>query len=60
LTSKLLTRFKQHIKELTLVPAGGGCFEIRFDEDLVYSKLKTKEFPNEEEIARLLEARLRL
>jgi len=47
LTAKLLTSYKQQIKDLKLVPASGGCFEISLDGDLIYSKLKTGKFPDE-------------
>jgi selenoprotein W-related protein len=43
-----LTTYKQQIQELTLIPAGGGCFELSVDGDLVYSKLETREFPDEQ------------
>jgi len=43
-----LTELKQKIKGLTLVPAGGGCFELTVDGELVYSKLQTGQFPDEE------------
>jgi selenoprotein W-related protein len=46
----LLTHFKQKIKALTLVPAGGGCFEVTVNGDLIHSKLKTGEFPDEQTI----------
>jgi selenoprotein W-related protein len=42
-----LTGFKQRISELTMVPAGGGCFEVTVDGQLIYSKLKTGDFPDE-------------
>jgi selenoprotein W-related protein len=58
LTAKLLTRFKQDIKELTLVPAGGGKFELSLDGELVYSKLKTGKFPDEKWVLELVEKRL--
>jgi selenoprotein W-related protein len=48
LTSKLLTEYKQGIKALTLIPAGGGCFELSVNGELIYSKLKTDEFPDEQ------------
>jgi selenoprotein W-related protein len=48
LTSRLLTELKQKIKGLTLVPAGGGCFELTVNGELVYSKLQTGQFPDEE------------
>lgn len=58
MTAKLLTTFKQDIRSLTLIPSGGGCFEVQFDDELVYSKLKTKVFPKEEDI--LAQARQRI
>ena len=47
MTDKLLNRFKTKIKAFTLVPAGGGCFEVTVNGELVYSKLKTGQFPDE-------------
>jgi selenoprotein W-related protein len=48
LTGRLLNAYKQKIKELTLVPSGGGCFELTVDGELLYSKLQTGRFPDEE------------
>jgi len=48
LTAKLLNTFKQRIRELKLIPAGGGCFELKVDGDLIYSKLATGKFPDEQ------------
>jgi selenoprotein W-related protein len=50
LTANLLTNFKQKIQGLTLIPAGGGCFEVTVNNELIYSKLKTGEFPDEQAI----------
>ena len=47
MTSKLLETYKQAIKELKLVPSGGGCFELTVNGELLYSKLKTGEFPDD-------------
>jgi selenoprotein W-related protein len=47
LTGKLLSTFKQQIRGLTLIPMGGGCFELSVGGELVYSKLKTGKFPDE-------------
>ncbi len=47
MTSRLLTELKQKIKGLTLVPAGGGCFEVTVNGELIYSKLQTGQFPDE-------------
>jgi selenoprotein W-related protein len=59
LTSKLLTSFKQQIQDLKLIPAGGGCFEVTANGELIYSKLRTGKFPDEQAIADAIKARLR-
>jgi selenoprotein W-related protein len=35
------------IERLELLPDKGGCFEVSLNGDLVHSKLKTGEFPDE-------------
>jgi selenoprotein W-related protein len=55
----LLTTYKQQIRELKLIPAGGGCFELTVNGDLVYSKLKTGTFPDEQAMVDVVGARLR-
>ncbi len=59
MAAKLLSQFKQRIAGLTLVPAGGGCFEVTLDGELVYSKLKTGAFPDETAVADVVAARLK-
>jgi selenoprotein W-related protein len=46
----LLETYKQEIKELKLIPASGGCFELTVNGKLIYSKLETGKFPDEEEM----------
>jgi len=58
LTTKLLNTFKQKIKDLKLIPSGGGCFEVSINGDLVYSKLKTGQFPEEQTIVEQVKSRL--
>ena len=59
MTSKILTQFKQNVKDLKLIPGKGGCFELTVDGDLVYSKLKTGEFPDEGKIIKQLQAKVK-
>jgi selT/selW/selH-like putative selenoprotein len=59
LTSKILSTFKQRVKDMKLVPGKGGCFELTADGDLIYSKLKTQEFPDEQSIINLLERKMK-
>jgi selenoprotein W-related protein len=47
LTAKLLSTYKQQIKEMKLIPSGGGCFELSINGELIYSKLKVGKFPDE-------------
>jgi selenoprotein W-related protein len=42
-----------------LVPSGGGCFEVTANGELIYSKLKTKEFPDEQWVIESLGTRLK-
>ncbi len=39
-----------------LVPSKGGCFELSVNGQLVYSKLETGVFPDEDEMVDELEA----
>jgi len=59
LTAKILDEFKQQVADLKLIPSGGGCFELTADGELLYSKLKTGEFPDEREILNQLSTRLK-
>jgi selenoprotein W-related protein len=57
LTSRLLTELKQQIDGMTLVPAGGGCFELTVDGELIYSKLQTGQFPDENWVVGVVQSR---
>jgi selenoprotein W-related protein len=59
LTTKLLTNYKQQITELRLIPSDGGCFELSVNGDLIYSKLKTGQFPEEKWALEAVGARLK-
>jgi len=59
LAEKILSALKQDIAYLKLIPSGGGCFEVTADQELVYSKLTTGEFPDEQRIVNELARRLR-
>lgn len=55
----MLTAYKQRVQSLRLVPSKGGCFEFVLNGELVYSKLKTGVFPDEDEMVRAVAERLR-
>jgi selenoprotein W-related protein len=58
LTSKLLSQYKQRIRDLKLIPASGGCFELSVNGELIYSKLKEGKFPDEKWAVEAVGARL--
>jgi selenoprotein W-related protein len=59
LAAKVLIAFKQKIASLRLVPSRGGCFELVVDGELIYSKLKTGVFPDEDAMVQAVADRLR-
>lgn len=54
-----MTEYKQKIQDWKLVPVGGGAFELTVNGELVYSKLKTGEFPDEDAMLKELGKRLK-
>jgi len=58
LAAKILERCKQRLDGLELVPSTGGCFEVSLDDEDLYSKLKTGEFPDEETMLAAIDQRL--
>jgi len=46
----LKSKYEGKLEGVHLVPSSGGAFEVSIDGDLIYSKLRTGRFPEEEEI----------
>ena len=44
---------------MKLIPASGGCFELTVGGELIYSKLKTGKFPDEQEMVETVGRRLK-
>ena len=59
MTSLLLTTLKQKIADFTLIPSGGGAFELKVNGELIYSKLQTGEFPDEQWVLDTLSGRVK-
>ena len=58
MTDKVLDTLQTDVKSLKLIPSKGGCFEITVDGSLIYSKLETGEFPEEDAIVAELQRRV--
>ena len=54
----MLPHFKQDIAEMILVPSDGGRFEIFVDDEQIYSKLETGQFPETRDIVKAIEAKI--
>ncbi len=58
MTGKIVSELKQRLDSITLVPAAGGKFELEVDGLLMYSKLQTRSFPDEDEILEQLRSQI--
>ena len=52
-----MVKLKQSMKELAVAPFGDGRFEVFVDDERIYSKLETGQFPNATDIVRDIAAR---
>ena len=50
LAERLLDEHKDIIVELSLIPSGGGVFEVKLEERLLFSKKSLGRFPGEDEV----------
>jgi selenoprotein W-related protein len=57
-TADLLGEFQDKISSWELIPSGGGRFEVRVGDDLVYSKLKTGRHTDSKELRPLIKVKL--
>ena len=55
MTTKLLDTFRLGIKNLMLIPAGGGVFEVEVDGKLIHSKKAMGNFPDEKSLMGVIE-----
>ena len=50
LAESLLNEHKDEIVELVLIPSGGGVFEVKLEDRLLFSKKSIDRFPEEDEV----------
>jgi len=43
--------------DVELIKSTGGAFEIRHEQDLIYSKLETERFPDNKDVIEMLKDR---
>ena len=54
LASEILQKHGTDVKELTLLPSGGGVFEITLNGKMIFSKKKINRFPDDGEVLKLI------
>lgn len=48
------SNFRYDIGEITLLPKGGGIFEVTVNNQLIYSKKEQGRFPEKEEVSSII------
>lgn len=54
MAQELLTTFVDDVAEVALIPGTGGIFEIRLDNELLFSRKEMGRFPEAKEIKQLV------
>jgi selenoprotein W-related protein len=58
LAQELLSTFDTELGEVALVPGTGGVFEVRVDEELIWSRKERGRFPEAKEVKQLVRDRV--
>ncbi|NJN56610.1 MAG: SelT/SelW/SelH family protein [Leptolyngbyaceae cyanobacterium SL_5_9] len=58
ISQELLTTFTTELGEVALVPGTGGIFEVRLEEELIFSRKEQGRFPESKELKQLVRDRI--
>lgn len=58
MAQELLTTFEAELREVALVPGTGGIFEVRVDEETIWSRKERGRFPDVKELKQLVRERI--
>ena len=56
MANEILEKYGTDVKELTLIPSGGGVFEVIKNGDHIFSKKRLDRFPDDGEVMNLIES----
>jgi len=55
MAADLLEKYGTDVKTMTLIPSGGGVYEVEHNGNLIYSKKQTGEFPDLNQIISMID-----
>ena len=58
MAQELLTTFESDIGRVSLVPGAGGIFEVRLNEETIFSRKQAGRFPESKELKQLIRDRI--
>ena len=58
IAQELLTTFESDIERVSLVPGSGGIFEVRLNDELIFSRKQAERFPEAKELKQLIRDRI--
>jgi selenoprotein W-related protein len=56
MAADLLEKYGNNVTELTLIPSGGGVYEVNKNGKLIFSKKELGRFPELDEIIAIIES----
>ena len=58
MAQELLTAFTEELGEVALIPGTGGVFDIRVDDELIWSRAAAHSFPDIKQLKQLVRDRI--
>lgn len=58
LGGNLLKEHKNALASLNIIPSGGGVFEVKLNDELIFSKKELGRFPEEDEVEKLIREKM--
>jgi selenoprotein W-related protein len=58
MAQELLTTFTEELGEVALVPGAGGVFDVRLDNELIWSRVEARSFPDIKLLKQLIRDRI--
>jgi selenoprotein W-related protein len=58
MAQELLTTFREELGEVALIPGTGGIFDIRLNDELIWSRAEARSFPEIKHLKQLVRDRI--